>query len=150
MFALLRTASAKDAQRIEENIWKMWMLSDSQSADAVMGQVVKAMADKDYVAAMDMANALVDLHPNYAEAWNKRATIFFIIGRDAESLADIDRVLALEPRHFGALSGRGMIYEREGKAVEALRAFREALAVNPHMKSIAEAVKRLEDQAQGI
>jgi tetratricopeptide (TPR) repeat protein len=148
LFALLHTASDKDAPKIEENIWKLWMASDSPSADVVLNQVARAMSAKDYVAAMDMANTLVDLYPNYAEAWNKRATLFYIIGRDKESLADIEKVLALEPRHFGALSGRGMIYERQGKLGEALKAYKSALAVHPHMKSVAEAVKRLEGEAQ--
>ncbi len=150
LFALLRKASDKDAQRIEANIWSMWMASDSPSADAVITQVAKAIGDKDYVAAVDMATTLVDLYPDYAEAWNKRATVFFIIGRNAESLADIDKVLALEPRHFGALSGRGMILEKQGKIGDALKAYKAALAVNPHMKSVSEAIERLEDEAQGI
>lgn len=150
LFALLRKASDKDAQRIEANIWSMWMASDSPSADAVITQVAKAISDKDYVAAVDMATTLVDLYPDYAEAWNKRATVFFIIGRNAELLADIDKVLALEPRHFGALSGRGMILEKQGKIGDALKAYKAALAVNPHMKSVSEAIERLEDEAQGI
>jgi tetratricopeptide (TPR) repeat protein len=150
MFAQLHKASERDAGKIEASIWKMWMLSDSPSADAVLGQVAKAMSDKDYVAAMDMANTVIDLYPDYAEAWNKRATLFFIIGRNDESLADIEKVLALEPRHFGALSGRGMIYEKTGKPGLALKAFRDALAIHPRMKSVQEAIERLEDQAQEI
>jgi tetratricopeptide (TPR) repeat protein len=150
MFAQLHKASERDARKIEAGIWKMWMLSDIPSADAVLGQVAKAMSDKDYVAAMDMANTVIELYPDYAEAWNKRATLFFIIGRNEESLADIEKVLALEPRHFGALSGRGMIYEKMGKPGLALKAFRDALAIHPQLKSVKDAIERLEDEAQGI
>jgi tetratricopeptide (TPR) repeat protein len=150
MFAQLHKASEREAAKIEAGIWKMWMLSDSPSADAVLGQVAKAMSDKDYVAAMDMANTVIELYPDYAEAWNKRATLFFIIGRNEESLADIEKVLALEPRHFGALSGRGMIYEKMGKPGLALKAFRDALAIHPQLKSVKDAIERLEDEAQGI
>lgn len=150
MFALLHTATEDDAQRIEQNIWKAWMTSDSPSAELILGQASKAIAAKEYVPAIDMLTTLVELYPDYAEAWNKRATIFFIIGRDKESLDDIEKVLALEPRHFGALSGRGMIYEREGQLKEALAAFKEALAVNPHMPAIIEAVKRIEGDARAI
>jgi Flp pilus assembly protein TadD len=150
LFAQLHKASTREADRIEKNIWKTWMASDSPSAQLVLEQATKAMDEKDYVAAVDMLTTLVTLHPNYAEAWNKRATIFFIIGRNQESLADIDKVLELEPRHFGALSGRGMIYEKEGKFKEALAAYRDAVAVNPHMRSVQEAIDRLESQARAI
>jgi tetratricopeptide (TPR) repeat protein len=82
--------------------------------------------------------------PNYAEVWNKRATLYYLMGRMDDSLNDIKKTLDLEPRHFGALSGRGMIYQRMGKNPEALAAFKEALSINPKMPGARLAVQELE------
>jgi tetratricopeptide (TPR) repeat protein len=76
--------------------------------------------------------------------WNKRATLYFLMGRMEDSLKDIDKTLDLEPRHFGALSGRGMIYQKLGKNPEALAAFKEALSMNPNMVGAKLAVQQLE------
>ena len=85
--------------------------------------------------------------PEWPEAWNKRATLRFTQERDAESLDDIGRTLALEPRHFGAISGLGQICLRAGDLTSALLAFEEALAINPHLYGVRQAVESLREKA---
>jgi len=91
-----------------------------------------------------MLTDLVERAPDWAEAWNKRATAFYLAGQHDLSLADIERVLALEPRHFGALAGKGLIYIARGQYREALAAYRRALAVNPFLKERRDVIPALE------
>lgn len=145
LFARLRRVSGEDeANRTEAAIWKLWMSSDSPTAEVLLGQATAAMEAKEFDASLEILDSLVEVYPDFAEAWNKRATLYFYLGRYRESLADIETVLDLEPRHFGALSGRGMIYQKEKNFSAALAAFRDALAVNPAMTSIKNAIKQLE------
>ena len=93
---------------------------------------------------------LIAIAPELSEAWNKRATLYFMMGRYEESLADIDRVLDLEPRHFGALAGRGMIYRKQENYGAALEAFRRALAINPNMPGVKDAISEIDSLQQPI
>ena len=145
LFAKLRLARDEDeAKKAEESIWKLWMTSDSPTAEVLLGQASAAMAAKQFDASLEILDSLVEVHPDFAEAWNKRATLYYLLGRTRDSLADIDTVLDLEPRHFGALSGRGMIHQKEKNFSAAMAAFRDALAVNPSMSSIKKAIKQIE------
>ena len=94
--------------------------------------------------ALPMLDDMVARAPGWAEAWNKRATALYLAGEHDRSLSDIDRVLALEPRHFGALAGMGLIRIAKGQYREALDAFRRALAVNPFLKERVELIPALE------
>ena len=145
LFARLRMARDEDeAKKAEEAIWKLWTTSDSPTAEVLLGQASAAMAAKQYDASLEILNSLVEVHPDFAEAWNRRATLYFHLGRNRESLADIETVLNLEPRHFGALSGKGAIHQKEKNFSAAMKAFRDALAVNPTMESIKRAIKQIE------
>ena len=148
MFAKLRSGP-ENAKSAEQGIWKIWMTADSPTAEVLLGQATKAINDNALPQAMAMLTRLVGAYPDFAEGWNKRATVFFMIGRDNESLSDIERALDLEPRHFGALSGRGMIYQRQKKYSAAEDAFRDALRVNPAMDPASSAIKELERLEQG-
>ena len=151
LFARLRKVSGEEEARIAERaIWQLWMSSDSPTAELLLKQATEAMNKAALEPSLAILDRLVAVHPDFAEAWNKRATLYFMMGRFDDSLADIDKVLDLEPRHFGALSGRGMIYRKEGKLSDALAAFRDALAVNPTMGSVKDAVKELEKLEQPI
>ncbi len=151
LFARLHVAASQDeAQIAERAIWQLWMSSDSPTAELLLKQAAEAMNKADFEAALAILDRLVAVHPDFTEAWNKRATLYFMMGRFEDSLADIDKVLDLEPRHFGALSGRGMIYRKEGKFSDALAAFHDALAVNPNMGTVKDAVKELEKLEQPI
>lgn len=145
LFAKLRDpASGSNVLRIEPLIWDAWMHGSNDRDNEALAKATLAMNSGLFAEADRQLSALVVAAPGFAEAWNKRATLYFLMGKMDASLADISKVLDLEPRHFGALSGRGMIYQRLGKNPEALTAFKDALAVNPTMPGARIAVKQLE------
>lgn len=147
---LIKSSDDAEAQRVENSIWTLWMTSDSPTADALLAQAMKASAAEETATALSILDNVIDVHPNYAEAWNKRATVYFLIGRYNDSLKDIDKVLELEPRHFGALSGRGMILRQQGNLAGARAAFEEALSLNPHMEGTKRALEEIESQERPI
>jgi tetratricopeptide (TPR) repeat protein len=147
---LIKSKDASDAQRIEQSIWELWMTSDSPTADALLAQAMKASAANQTAAALTILDNLIAVHPDYAEAWNKRATVYFLIGRYGDSLKDIDKVLELEPRHFGALSGLGMIRRKQGDLAAARAAFTEALGYNPHMEAVKRALEEIDHEDRPI
>jgi tetratricopeptide (TPR) repeat protein len=101
-----------------------------------MRQGARAMSANNFALALESFNALIRLAPNLAEAWNKRATLYYLMRKFDASIADVKQTLALEPRHFGAVAGLGLIFEQLGNLPAALQAFREGLKINPHMASI--------------
>lgn len=151
LFAGLRTVSSEEAAKAtEQKIWELWSRSDSATAEVLLGQAVVAMNASDNAASLEILDRVVAAYPTYAEAWNKRATLQFMLGNYDASLADIEKVLDLEPRHFGALAGRGMIYQRQEKWGAALAAFREALRMNPNMPGVKNAIHELEKREKDI
>lgn len=108
-----------------------------------------AMAEGNIKLAIEHLTALVDQAPDFAEGWNARATAYFQAGLYGPSVADIAVVLRLNPRHFGALSGFGMILEETGRDTEALEVYRAALAVHPHLEGVIDSIERLEAKAAG-
>ena len=140
---LHKAGDADQARLIEQAIWKVWSRSGSPSADLLLAQAEKAMRARAFPSALAILDTVIDLKPEFAEAWNKRATAYYLMRRFDQSLADIDRVLELEPRHFGALAGRGLILRELGKDRDALAAYRRALAIHPNMAGPQKAVKEL-------
>jgi tetratricopeptide (TPR) repeat protein len=147
LFALLKAAKDQDeGDAIVGDIWKIWLRSGSADLDARMEHATRLMAHGLLQPALGALDEITAAAPKWAEAWNKRATILFLLGEYDRSLADIERVLALEPRHFGALAGIGMIRSEKGELREALTAFRRALAVNPFLKERLGLIPALEKQ----
>jgi len=147
LFAVLKTAKNQDeGDVIVDDIWKVWLQSGSAEIDGRMEQVIKLMALGLLQQARETLDEIVAAAPQWAEGWNKRATVLFLMGEYDRSLADIERVLALEPRHFGALAGIGMIRTEKGELREALAAFRRALAVNPFLKERYALIPALEKE----
>lgn len=142
------TESEASAKTIEQAIWRLWARSGSPTCDALLGQAEKAMAARELGIAIRILDTAVEIRPQFAEALNRRATAYFLGRQFDRSLADIDRVLELEPRHFGALSGLGAIRREQGDKRAALNAFRRALAINPHLESAKGAVKQLEGELE--
>lgn len=150
LFARLYTSKGNDTEGLVLKIWSLWGANDSPTAEVLLGQAARAMNDGAPAEALKILDRVIGANPDFAEAWNKRATLYFMMKRDEASLKDIDKVLDLEPRHFGALAGRGMIYQRQKKYAAALDAFREALSLNPGMEQVRESIKALEKIEQGI
>ena len=151
LFARLQqSASETIARDVEQKIWTLWSQSDSPTADVLLRQAVAAMDAQDSASSFAILDRVIASYPSSAEAWNKRATLNFMIGKYKASLNDIEKVLDLEPRHFGALAGRGMIYNAQEEWSLALDAYRDALAVNPNMPSVKSAIKELEKRLQDI
>lgn len=135
LFARLKTTKAEeDGDEIVSQIWKAWQQSGSAELDAAMQRSILLMGQGLAPLALPILDGIVAQKPDWAEGWNKRATVLYLMGEYDRSLADIDRVLALEPRHFGALAGIGLIRIEKGETREALAAFRRALAVNPFLR----------------
>jgi len=150
LFEALKVApSAESAKYVENRIWALWLAAGGDTGTLLMGRVKTAMDGKDYDLALKLLNAIIDIRPDYVEAWNRRATIYFTKKDYANALADIHEVLAREPRHFGALAGLGTILQEFGDDKHALEAFRRALAVHPKLEKIPELVKRLTEKVEG-
>jgi tetratricopeptide (TPR) repeat protein len=147
--ALKAAPDAEIAKQVESRIWAIWLASGSDTADLLMSRVKAAIEAKDTKLAIQLLGSIIELKPDYIEAWNRRATLFFALKDYGRAMADIQEVLSREPRHFGALAGLGMILEEVGEDKQALEAFRKALAVNPHMQKIPEQVKALSEKVEG-
>jgi tetratricopeptide (TPR) repeat protein len=115
-----------------------------------MAQGAQAMSSKHYRSAYQYFSEVIDRAPDFAEGWNKRATVLFLAKAYDRSIRDIKEVLRLEPRHFGALSGLGLIFLRQGQFRPATQAFRDALAINPYLPRIREALDQLEHRQRSI
>lgn len=149
LFAKLRAADAGESQRLERDIWTEWSKSGSPAFDLLLQRGREALAQGDYEAAIEHLTALTDHAPDFAEGWNARATAYYQAGEFGPSIADIQHTLALNPRHFGALSGFGMMLEELGRNKEALEVYQSALAIHPHLGGVIEAIERLEKAEQG-
>ncbi len=142
-------ASAKtrlEAAPIEDRIWRLWIAADDEAVDLAMGAGMHAMNLGDGAGALEAFNEAIAADPDFAEAWNKRATLHYLLRRYAESVADIERTLELEPRHFGALSGLALIRERQNRPFEALEALERASQIHPQLSNLREWVDRLTAQ----
>lgn len=147
LFGQLRQADdEKSAQLLENAIQTLWLRSGSPTADLLMKQAGDAMGEQNYGAALVILDTVVELYPDFAEGWNRRATLHYLRGDYTSSLRDIDQVLSLEPRHYGALSGQGAIFKHRGDGRKALRAFRRARTVNPRLKNVNERIRELEQE----
>ena len=150
LFEALKIApDAESAKAIEERIWALWMVSGSDTCNLLMARAKAAADEKEYALAVKLLDAVIEIKPNYTEAWNRRATLFFMQKDYSHALADIREVLAREPRHFGALSGLGLILQELGDDKHALEAYRRALAVDPHLENIGDVIKTLSEKVEG-
>ena len=134
LFAKLKSAPDQaSAQRITGEIWTLWTQPDDPVLAERMAGVLSRLGMSDLGGAIAQLDKLVVDYPDYAEGWNQRATVNFLLGRYDESLTDIERTLQLEPRHFGALAGRALIYLELGQRDLALLAITEALDIHPFL-----------------
>ncbi|WP_188824612.1 tetratricopeptide repeat protein [Brucella endophytica] len=134
------------AKRIASEIYGLWNQSGSATIDLMMGWASDAIAEKKYPVAIDFLNEIVTLKPDYAEGWNRRATLFFLMNDYTSAMRDIDRALRLEPRHFAALMGMGSILRETGRKELALRAYERALAVYPMLRDAQKEAGEITDE----
>ena len=150
LFGALKIAPDEaSAKAIEDRIWAIWIASGSDTCDLLMSRVKDATDDKDYDLAIKLLDAIIAIKPDYVEAWNRRATVFYLERDYGHALADIREVLVREPRHFGALAGLGLILQDIGDDKHALEAYRRALAIDPHLQNLPDTVKTLIEKVEG-
>jgi tetratricopeptide (TPR) repeat protein len=146
---LKRSKDNPTAERLTAQIWREWGDSGSDSINLMMEWAQRAMGSRNFSAALDTLDQVVLLAPDFAEGWNKRATLHFMMEHPQKSMADIERTLALEPRHFGALAGMAEILRARGQDALALKAYERALEVYPRMRGAQQAVGDLTDSLSG-
>jgi tetratricopeptide (TPR) repeat protein len=150
LFEALKAAPDADtAKQVENRIWALWTASGSDTANLLMTRAKAAIDGKDLDLAIKLLDSIVEIKPDYIEAWNRRATIHYMRKEFGRAMEDIRQVLIREPRHFGAISGLGMILQEFGDEKRALDAFRKALAIHPHLQKIPDMVKSLTEKVEG-
>ena len=150
LFGALKAAPDEaSAKHVEARIWAIWMQTPSDTAALLMVRAKAAMDAQQMDVALKLLDATIKLRPDYVEAWNRRATVYYLQSDYQRSLEDIEQVLVREPRHFGALAGLGMIMQDLGDDKRALDAFRKALAVNPYLDKLPEMVRTLTEKVEG-
>jgi tetratricopeptide (TPR) repeat protein len=145
----LADEGAAEPARLSQRIAELWSKSGSDSVDYLLGRGRAAIEAEELDKAVEHLTALVGIEPGFAEGWNARATAHFLRDDYWAAVADIQKVLEIEPRHYGALAGLAVMLERIGAEGSALAAHRAALAVNPHLEGAKEAVKRLAPTVDG-
>ena len=150
LFGALKAAPDEaSAKAIEDRIWAHWLASGSDTVNLLMTRVKTAVDKEEFDLAIRMLDAIIEIRPEYAEAWNRRATVFYLKKDYSSALADLRQALRREPRHFAALAGMGTIMQEIGEEKSALDAFRAALSVYPQLKGMADKVRNLADTVEG-
>ena len=151
LFQVLRdTENPARAAFVQQRIWSIWF----EHADARLRRTLaageQALADGRLAVAVERVSEVIRLDPTFAEGWNRRATAYSADRRYQLSLADVAEVLAREPRHFGALAGRGLCLQALGRTAEAIAAYQQALEINPHMEQIRARLESLLGEGIGV
>jgi tetratricopeptide (TPR) repeat protein len=137
------------AKAIEGRIWALWTAARSDTTSLLMSRAQSAIEANDLDLAVKLLDAVIKIKPKYIEAWNRRATIYYTKKDYGRALADIGEVLRREPRHFGALSGLGLIMQEIGDDKQALEVYRRTLAIYPRLPRIPDIVKTLQEKVEG-
>lgn len=149
LYSDLADAGETGWEQIEQEIWSNWSHSGSSAMDLLLERGRASMQSGDLDAAIEHLTALTDHAPDFAEGWNARATAYYQAGLFGPSIQDIGRTLTLNPRHFGAISGLALIFEELGYENDALKAYREVLAIHPNRPNLKEHIDRLEKLVGG-
>ena len=143
MVQALRDSDATVRALTETAMWEVWSRSGDAEVDALFARGVEQMGQRQLDDAVATFSRIIARRPDFAEAWNKRATVYFVLGEYTKSLADCDEVMTRNPYHWGALSGYGMIYAELDQPGRAVEYFEKALAVNPNLTSVRQAIETL-------
>ena len=142
------TTSDEEASNITREIWQRWTANDDPSISQLMQIGIRGLSYSSYRRALQSFDQIIEMAPEFAEGWNRRATLYYHIKEYRRSIDDIKQTLRLEPRHFGAWSGLGLISVAQDNYSGALAAFKKALSINPHLPNIRRYVQKLEDWQQ--
>jgi len=142
------TTSDEEASNITHEIWQRWTANDDPNVSHLMQIGIRALNYSTYRKALQSFDRVIEIAPEFAEGWNKRATLYYLIKEYRRSIDDIKKTLLLEPRHFGAWSGLGLVSIAQENYSGALAAFKKALSINPHISNIRRYVQKLEDWQQ--
>ena len=143
LLGALRDADARVRALAERALWEVWSRSGNDDIDHLLRAGIAEMQHGQLEASIATFSEVIRREPEFAEGWNKRATVYYLVGEYRKSAADCDEVLKRNPSHFGALSGYGMIWLRLDEPARALERFEQALAVNPNLESVKEAIEAL-------
>ncbi len=147
---LQRAKGLEQTQAIEEKIWANWLRNASPTAELMLTQANKALHDGAFETSETMLNKVIGTYPEYVEALNKRAMLYFNLDRHEEAIDDLDMVLEIEPRHFGALAGKAMILYKQGKLSAASAMLKQALEIYPEMHPVKETLKLMQRETPDI
>jgi len=142
------TTSDEEASNITREIWQRWTANADPKVSQLMQIGIRALNYSTYRKALQSFDRVIEIAPEFAEGWNKRATLYYHIKEYRRSIDDIKKTLRLEPRHFGAWSGLGLVSIAQENYAGALAAFKKALSINPHIPNIRRYVQKLEDWQQ--
>ncbi|MBM3482251.1 MAG: tetratricopeptide repeat protein [Alphaproteobacteria bacterium] len=147
LFQILRGSDDLDKVGLaEQAIWGIWMKSGDDEMDLLLEQGAMQMQARQFGAALSMFNTVIAERPEFAEGWNKRATLYYLMGELDRSIADCEKTLALEPRHFGALFGLGLIYAAKRQEDKAIASLERALMVHPHLSNAVDFINELKSR----
>ena len=146
---LAAAGDEEEAAGIARLIERRWSRSGSPTADLLMARAVVAVAERDTALAVELLDRVVALSPNWAEAWNKRSTVFFMMGDNERAAADIQRALALDPRNYDAWAGLATLFREKDDDKHALEAYRHALAIHPFMPKVKDIADKLAPGVDG-
>ncbi len=149
LFDNLSVSSDPASIRATENrIWEIWLQHSNPDVERLLVIGTQRMNSRQFPEALLIFNELVNSVPDFAEAWNKRATLYYMVGNFEASIEDIEATLKLEPRHFGALSGLGLVYLQQGELQKARQAFAELIEVHPNSPNAQENLRYVTEQLQ--
>jgi tetratricopeptide (TPR) repeat protein len=149
LFSELQSSPPEFQARIAKKIADEWEKSGSASLDLLLRRGKEAVEDRDFDAALDHFSGLIDHDPDFAEGYNWRATVYFLLGMTGPALDDLRTLLVKSPRHFAGMRGVGVILEELGRPADALEVYRAVLQIYPAYEGVTEAVERLELELEG-
>ena len=141
---------AETAKPIEQAILREFLATESPTIELLMSRVAVTIQEKKYNTALALLDNIIELDPSYAEGWNKRATVNYLLDDYVAALRDVERALALQPNHFGAVYGLGLLMREFGARDLALDAFERALSINPFLENAQKAAENLEPEIKGV
>jgi len=145
LFSDLKISSESSSFLIEQKIWKLWSTHpNDEKLTNLLAEGSAAVNNNQLTEAINIFTKVIELDPNWAEAWNKRATVFYLVGKFQKSQDDIDKVLNLEKRHFGALAGQGLVNIQLKNYEKAIKSYQKALEIYPSMRSPVMMIKEIE------